>query len=429
MQQYKNTVTTAGGLPIEGATVTVALAAGGAATLYSGNNTGLLGSNVLTTGADGGYVFYAANGRYLLTIAASGFAGSTLDVVLYDPDDPGADPGLQGMWPDVDADTRIHRVRDRAFFGAAAEATGNRSGVQGGLIPYDTLGAAWAIRDGQVVSVAQQGNMAVVGFSRSEDIEPARITSAIGVAGLVIGNNATKTAFGLYSDVQFEAGTYGYGLEIALKNKSGNDETSTPYFLTTGTYGIWMPAGGDDAYGDEATDNNNTALMIGGKRGWTWNKGIVFQSDGLTGCDGVSGLGIAMELGAFQAVRWMTPGNNTAGLIRSTATSASAETSIDMSNNAMIFRGTSNANLFKLIHNSGGVDALQIENSASGAPSLTAFGSSTDIDVTVAPKGAGNVVFPIASVPNYANDAAASAGGVPVGGVYRNGSVLMIRAA
>lgn len=93
MQQYKNTVTTALGLPIEGATVTVTLAAGGAASLYSGNNTGALGSNVLTTGADGGYVFYAANGRYLLTIAASGFAGNTLDVVLYDPVDliPGAD--------------------------------------------------------------------------------------------------------------------------------------------------------------------------------------------------------------------------------------------------------------------------------------------------------------------------------------------------
>lgn len=85
MQQYKNTVTTAAGLPIVGATVTVTLAAGGAATLYSGNGTGALGSNVLTTGDDGGYSFYAANGRYLLTIAASGFAGSTLDVVMYDP--------------------------------------------------------------------------------------------------------------------------------------------------------------------------------------------------------------------------------------------------------------------------------------------------------------------------------------------------------
>jgi hypothetical protein len=32
-----------------------------------------------------------------------------------------------------------------------------------------------------------------------------------------------------------------------------------------------------------------------------------------------------------------------------------------------------------------------------------------------------------ASLGNYVNDAAAAAGGVPVNGIYRNGSVLMVR--
>lgn len=35
----------------------------------------------------------------------------------------------------------------------------------------------------------------------------------------------------------------------------------------------------------------------------------------------------------------------------------------------------------------------------------------------------------LASIPNYANDAAAAAGGVEVAQVYRNGSVLMVRVA
>lgn len=34
-----------------------------------------------------------------------------------------------------------------------------------------------------------------------------------------------------------------------------------------------------------------------------------------------------------------------------------------------------------------------------------------------------------ATLSDYANDAAAAAGGVPVGGVYRNGSVLQVRVA
>ena len=35
----------------------------------------------------------------------------------------------------------------------------------------------------------------------------------------------------------------------------------------------------------------------------------------------------------------------------------------------------------------------------------------------------------LGTLGNYANDVAAAAGGVAVGGLYRNGSVLMIRAS
>ena len=41
-------------------------------------------------------------------------------------------------------------------------------------------------------------------------------------------------------------------------------------------------------------------------------------------------------------------------------------------------------------------------------------------------RGDGLIVLPI-SVPNAASDSAASSAGVPVGGIYRNGSQLMIR--
>lgn len=43
------------------------------------------------------------------------------------------------------------------------------------------------------------------------------------------------------------------------------------------------------------------------------------------------------------------------------------------------------------------------------------------------PQGGTPITLTIGDVANYANDAAASAGGVPVGGVYRNGSVIQIR--
>lgn len=58
---------------------------------------------------------------------------------------------------------------------------------------------------------------------------------------------------------------------------------------------------------------------------------------------------------------------------------------------------------------------------------IKAIGPDTNHNLALIPKGTGKIVAPIASVPNFADDAAAAAGGVPVGGMYRNGSALMIR--
>lgn len=56
-------------------------------------------------------------------------------------------------------------------------------------------------------------------------------------------------------------------------------------------------------------------------------------------------------------------------------------------------------------------------------------GATTQDILTV--DAAGKVAFPagLGALGNYANDTAAAAGGVGVGGMYRNGSVLMIRVA
>jgi hypothetical protein len=51
----------------------------------------------------------------------------------------------------------------------------------------------------------------------------------------------------------------------------------------------------------------------------------------------------------------------------------------------------------------------------------------TNLDLPVAGRLMTDAVF--AGLGNYANDAAASAGGVAVGSLYRNGSVLMVRVA
>lgn len=48
-------------------------------------------------------------------------------------------------------------------------------------------------------------------------------------------------------------------------------------------------------------------------------------------------------------------------------------------------------------------------------------------DLAIAASTMNVVLGIVASLPSYANDAAAQAGGVPVGGLYRNASAVQIR--
>lgn len=74
------------------------------------------------------------------------------------------------------------------------------------------------------------------------------------------------------------------------------------------------------------------------------------------------------------------------------------------------------------------VNRANIAGATTGnAPSIAAAGSDTNISLGLSPKGTGNIVVPIANVPDYADDAAAAAGGVVIGGIYRTASALKIR--
>ena len=74
MQQYQNVLQDKFGNVIVGASVAVYVyGTTTPATIYSGNGTGVLPSNTVTTNSLGEFAFYAANGRYSLSITATNF--------------------------------------------------------------------------------------------------------------------------------------------------------------------------------------------------------------------------------------------------------------------------------------------------------------------------------------------------------------------
>lgn len=87
MQQYQNVLQDKFGNVIVGASVAVYVyGTTTPATIYSGNGTGLLPSNTVTTSSLGEFAFYAANGRYSLSITATNFALENYsDFILFDP--------------------------------------------------------------------------------------------------------------------------------------------------------------------------------------------------------------------------------------------------------------------------------------------------------------------------------------------------------
>lgn len=79
MQKYQNNVTSRTGDAVSGLQVTVSLAAGGLATVYA-DNAGTPKDNPITTDANGYFEFYAADGRYNVTVNGGGYE----DVLIAD---------------------------------------------------------------------------------------------------------------------------------------------------------------------------------------------------------------------------------------------------------------------------------------------------------------------------------------------------------
>lgn len=89
------------------------------------------------------------------------------------------------------------------------------------------------------------------------------------------------------------------------------------------------------------------------------------------------------------------------------------------------------AALFQIDYRSNAGANIFVSAGAIGdAAEVGVRGTNTNIALKLSPKGTGWVTFgSIGNVPNYADDAAAAAGGLNVGAIYRTGSALKVRAA
>lgn len=313
-------------------------------------------------------------------------------------------PPKTGFWVGYDpSPPNIFRMRDRLFFGGASSHHGGRTDANTTPISSSAIGASWAFRDSQAIVFHDRGKMALTGYSRASDglnlAGDALIGGAcIGVSGFVINDYPGMACWGLYSDIQHESSTgASYGLEIAAKNK-GNDSTASPYGLGNGVFGIWMQGGGDSTYGGASTNPNNSAIVIL-KGGNTWNRGIVFSADALTGSDGTTGASQAIVMARGHTIRWESAAGVAGARIRSDTTIGARDISQVFDNFSVYWIGNTGKKLLELnTSQSGGtitgVNFVQITSGATGTPAVMAsLGDDANSSVALKGKGTGGAVL------------------------------------
>ncbi len=90
MQKYYDIVLDSSGNAVLSATITVSDNGGGVSTIYSDDGVTVKANPFTASSTDGAYAFYAANGRYDINIAATGFTTENLtDILLSDATDSG----------------------------------------------------------------------------------------------------------------------------------------------------------------------------------------------------------------------------------------------------------------------------------------------------------------------------------------------------
>ncbi|WP_157064178.1 hypothetical protein [Methylobacterium tarhaniae] len=226
-----------------------------------------------------------------------------------------------------------------------------------------------------------RGGLAVVGMSRVSDSDDLSNAASVGVGGfVVVDGSRRRPGWALYADVQHEATspTQSYGLEVAAKNK-GNDYTSNPYRLTYGVYGVWLAAGGDDAYGGKPANPSNAALVVL-KNKHTWNAGIIIGSDAITGTDGRVGTANALRMAKGHAVAWYVPDGRLGAAIRSDVTDAAGSVLQIFSNDRIDYLGSNGRPIMAFRGDAQSSKWLLISSSSEGAsPAIEAVGENAGL--------------------------------------------------
>jgi len=170
--------------------------------------------------------------------------------------------------------------------------------------------------------------------------------------------------------------------EVAVKNK-GSQVLNNPYNILPGgsTIGFWFAAGGDATLGAPA--NPSTAAIAIGKNATTWDRGIVFASDSLTG-------GEAIQMASGHSISWYSPDTSLKVQVKSTRTNSAPGKSFLEFNDGGIWFGASDA-LSAVIGGSSSDNSWLTLAGGTNSSYISVNSAAANAELVLAAKGTGTI--------------------------------------
>ena len=329
----------------------------------------------------------------------------------------------------------INRFADRALFGAAVANDGAFPNVGRDWMSDYWVGGGFGTGPmaSAVVGIANNAdpNSAIghVSAVRTKDFTSAG-TAAIGGFSFVLNNHATLAtkAYGHYIEAHRTTAATADTFGLEIDTLTLKDTIAANPFQIGDVVALQLASGAEWSATGQYDASAAAQIAANPKR---FKRGIVFGATALTGCDGVTGVAEAMSFAKGHYLQWWAGAGAPTSLIYSTATATSGAVNLELTQGQMNL----NARASGKLQHAFIVDELAANyfafypGQAGSAVRILAGGTDTNIDVSLEPKGVGHLRVPIANLRNAANDAAAAAlsPAVPVGGLYRNGSVVQVR--
>lgn len=295
----------------------------------------------------------------------------------------------------------IERIGDRLLVGDAVKNGANVQSQPDWLTQYQ-------LATGRAYGFSQSGQMVVQNGVGSNETGASNAIVAgaqtahlndnfnsIGILGIAVANKPTGAgnAYGGYFEGFRHSNAIGgaYGIEVDSINFKASAETDPYQQAADQTIGVQVAAGGELPSAGQFSCSAGINIQNNGS---TYDRGIVFGSTSLSGCNGITGAAPALAMAKGHQLQWFSGAGTKTTTIESFTTTGLSGVTQRFVDNAVNLLNSASKPVHQVSWGPGTINFPSFRASGTGSPiQIVADGEDTNIDIHLVPKGSAFVRF------------------------------------